>query len=94
MPVDYVSVAKVFTGARLYFSGEGVRQQVTPEIIKRRSIIKLIQAGQDKDDLAILRSEKVQYIYYYGKVSPTYNHDQRFKILFQNNASTIVKILP
>jgi hypothetical protein len=64
--VAYVSVAKALTEKSLFLSGEGVRQQDTPEILKRRAIVKKLQEGKVEEELSELKKYNVAYLYYYG----------------------------
>ncbi len=90
--VAYVSYAKMLSGAQLYWSGEGVRQKETPEILKRRAVAKEVKYGTDNRKFELLKREHIGYLYYYGPVPHTILSDKRVRVVFQNKAATIVRL--
>lgn len=90
--VAYVSVAKVISGKDFFLSGEGVRQQVTPEILKRRAIVENIRNGKVKEEISQLKGYNVKYLYYYGKPPAQVSDSGLFEEVFSNSAATILNI--
>lgn len=91
-PVILVSYIKMFSGVPLYLSGEGTRQQLTPEIQKRRDLVKSMQNGYTGNNSAILNSEKVKYLYYYGQAPQELMGKKGFTVVFRNREATIIRI--
>lgn len=90
--VAYVSIAKVLTEKDLFLSGEGVRQQVTPEIRKRRAIVKKLSESKVEEELSELNHYNVKYLYYYGSPPSQVLKSEKFELMFKNSAATILKI--
>lgn len=90
--VEYVSVAKVLSGRDLFLSGEGVRQQVTPEILKRRVIVDKLKLGKVEENLSQLGEYNVKYLYYYGLAPDDVVSNKRLEVVFENSAATILEI--
>lgn len=90
--VAYVSIVKVLTERDLFLSGEGVRQQVTPEIKKRRLIVNNLAKGKVEEYLPQLKNYNVKYLYYYGPAPMHVEASEKFEVVFRNSAATILRI--
>lgn len=90
----YASTANLFIDRDLYFSGNGVRQIMTPEIIKRRNQIDIVSKGTSSPAIGnILSQEKIQYVYYYGQPKfPSVLSHANLHVVFANKAATIFKL--
>ena len=92
--VVLVSIAKIFSGANLYLSGEGTRQLVTPEILRRRTIVEEIKNGDEENARTILNTEKVAYLYFYGDAPQKFIKNKSFQVAFRNKEATIIRLNP
>ncbi len=90
--VDLVSHIKIFSGVQLYLSGEGTRQTLTPEILKRRNLLTAVKGEYNENNFAILNSEKVKYLYYYGEIPQNMINRKGLTVVFKNKEATIVRI--
>lgn len=91
--VAQASLLKVITGRDFYLSGEGARQQKTPEIIKRENIVKQIKSGKLQNESPLLKKAGVYYIYIAGNTDFLPLPDATYQVIFHNNAATIIKLL-
>lgn len=95
--IAYASIASVLTDRQLFFSGEGVRQQVTPIILKRRADVALLRSSTSGSEIVqMLHDEKVSYLYLYRDESTPMTTSpssiSTLKKVFQNSAATIYQV--
>lgn len=91
---SYASVANLFMDRDIYLSGNGVRQIITPEILKRREEIALITSTNNFTKMsAVLKGENISYVYFYGKPTNIKSLEKaNLKLVFANSASTIFQV--
>jgi hypothetical protein len=93
--VDFASIASVLSERNLFFSGEGVSQKVTSEIIRRKKDLKAVQFSLDTNKVnSILKNDKINYIYLYAKpATPSaVLKDKLLQKVFSNDAAKIFKV--
>lgn len=91
---SYASITNLFVDRSLYLSGNGVRQIVTPEIAKRRKEEIIVSTGKNSQEISqILQSEKIKYVYFYGKsMNFEVLRTAGLNIVFANGAATIFQV--
>jgi hypothetical protein len=91
---SYASVLNLFIQRDIYLSGNGVRQILTPELVKRRNEVATVSdSTNDVEIKSILQKEHVQYIYFYGKPKNGSSLKQaNLRVIFANDVATIFQV--
>ncbi len=89
--VSYSSKAKAVSGKQFYLSGEGVRQKDTPEILRRRSLVKEVE-GSARTARNILMDEQIDYLYFYNPIAQDFIENSGLKLIFRNKSATIFSV--